>query len=29
MLDKIPLIKKKYPHTAFILEYDNSHDEGI
>lgn len=29
MLDKIPSIKKKYPHAAFILEADNFHDEGI
>ncbi len=29
MLDKIPVIKKKYPQTAFILESDNPHDEGI
>lgn len=26
MLDKIPVIKKKYPQTAFILESDNPHD---
>lgn len=29
MLDKIPVIKKKYPQTSFILESDNPHDEGI
>jgi hypothetical protein len=29
MLDKIPSIKKKYPHAAFILEADTPHDEGI
>lgn len=29
MLDKIQLIKKKYPQTAFILEHDNPHDETI
>ena len=26
MLDKVPMIKKKYPQTAFILESDNPHD---
>ena len=29
MLDKVPAIKKKFPQTAFILESDNLHDEGI
>lgn len=29
MLDKIPQIKKKYPHAAFILEADAPHDDGI
>lgn len=29
MIDKIPEIKKKYPQTAFILESDAPHDEGI
>lgn len=29
MLDKIPSIKKKYPHAAFILEADSPHDDGI
>jgi hypothetical protein len=29
MLDKIPSIKKKYPHAAFILEADTFHDDGI
>lgn len=29
MLDKVPPIKKKYPHVAFILEADSPHEDGI